>query len=52
MNVISISVDYSLYAATILFDVNFQILQFYLRGKDDLGRDRVKSKFADRWKDA
>ena len=36
--------------ATVLFDVNFQILQFYLRGKDDIGQARMKSKFADLWR--
>ena len=37
-------------AATVLYEFNLQILEFYMKGKDEIGRERMKSKFSDVWK--
>ena len=41
---------FCLFIATVLYDTNFQILDFYLRGKGDSGQERVKRKFCDLWR--
>lgn len=33
------------HAATVLYDMNFQILDFYLRGQDEVSRDGARKKF-------
>ena len=36
--------------ATVIYDTNFQILQFFMDGKDDCSQQRTKDKFAQLWK--
>ena len=36
--------------ATVLYDRNFQILEFYMKGRDEAGQERMKIKFADMWR--
>ena len=36
--------------ATVLYDRKFQILEFYMRGRDAEGQERMKTKFADMWR--
>lgn len=36
--------------ATILYDMNFQILDFYLKGYDDISRVDAMERFCDVWR--
>lgn len=36
--------------ATMLYDRKFQMLEFYMRGRDAVGQERLKTKFADMWR--
>lgn len=37
-------------AATVLYDTNYQILKFYLRGRQATVQERTKSKFSYLWR--
>ena len=43
-------INHCSFSATVLYDTNFQILDFYLRGRDESSQERMKAKFADVWR--